>query len=152
MFCFWDFLRMTFKMFGILLGCYCCQFISSWTRKPINLKCFYFILFYLVFLLIFLSCLGYSIGTSKLHPHWLKSSANLTTFIWFWAQRCADTQRTSPSSSFKKASPHHNHSPMPLTNLKICLQLSTIFLFTSFRFPRSKSSMSSFYASFLPAA
>ena len=37
----------------------------------------------------FLWCLGYSVGTSRLHPQWLNSSANLTTFIWFWAQRCA---------------------------------------------------------------
>jgi len=34
----------------------------------------------------FVWCLGYSVGTSKLHPHWLNSSANLTTFVWFWAQ------------------------------------------------------------------
>lgn len=41
------------------------------------------------FVLMFLWCLGYSVGTSKLHPQWLNSSANLTSFIWFWAQRCA---------------------------------------------------------------
>ena len=57
----------------------------------------------------------------------------------------------SPSSSFKKSSPQQIPSPMPSTNCKKCLRLSTFILFTStsLRFPHSKSSMSSLYTSFL---
>lgn len=81
----------------------------------------------------FMSCLGYSIGTSKLHPKMI-SSANLTTFIWFWAQWCADTQRTSPSSSFEKDSPQQTLLP---SHRPTSLQLPTNLLFTSIslRFP-----------------
>lgn len=55
----------------------------------------------------------------------------------------------SPSSSFKKTSPQQNPSPMPSTNHKKCLRLSTCILSTSLRFPHSKSSMSSLHTSFL---
>lgn len=50
-----------------------------------------------------------------------------------------------------KRPPQQNPSPMPSTNRKKCLRLSTCILFTStsLRFPRSKSSMSSLHTSFL---
>lgn len=50
-----------------------------------------------------------------------------------------------------KRPPQQNPSPMPSTNRKKCLRLSTCILFTStsLRFPHSKSSMSSLHTSFL---